>query len=117
MLKTFIEMDNWAAPATVHEVSSANPNDLKIPLTDVVRFRFFQQTVTIINGEELRSEKKNFSNWYYVGKRLNASGVKSLYPASRELLSKMKKANCDAVLIRDETLLLLSPGDTVFNTN
>lgn len=117
MLKTFIELDNWAATPTIKEVSSTNPKDLNFSLENVVRFRYFQQTVTTINGEELKSDKKDFSHWYYVGKRLKLADVRNLYPQSKELFANMKRSNCDAVLIREETLLLLPYGDTVFSTN
>lgn len=117
MLKTFIEMDNWAASKTILEVTTTNPKELNISFNNVVRFRFFQQTIAIIQGEELRSDKKNFSNWYYVGRKLTINEVKSLYPNSTELISRMKKSHCDAVLIKEETLLMLSSDDCVFNVN
>lgn len=42
-------------------------------------FRFFDRTVTVIDGETLTGDRKNVSGWYYQGEKMTLEQVKATH--------------------------------------
>lgn len=53
-------------------------------------FRFVDQEQAIVNGEVLKGAFKDYSGWFYKGRRLSLDDVKKEMPDSNILISNMK---------------------------
>lgn len=118
MIKYYMEVDLWAHQPMLREVKSNDPSNIKEIVKDidsVVRFRIYEQNVIFHNGETFKSEIKNSSKWYYVGKLLSPTDIRDNYPQFKGLISKMKKENCNAVLIKKQTPYLLTEDAEIYN--
>ena len=115
MVKHFVELDHLGGTVTLTEVSSRRPENLKISTKNLVRFRYFDRKETNINGDTTYEQCRNFSCWYYVGKRLTLSEVKNKFPTEKELIYKMEMRQSDAVLICEKFVLPLNSDDRVFS--
>lgn len=88
----------------VKEVSERDVNKvskLMRPSTNCFGFRFFDKTVTVVDGETLTGEKKNISGWYYWGEKMTLEQVKATYGSDNNyhnLIKNMVNNGYEAVV-------------------
>lgn len=119
MLKHFIECLH---PGVIFSETSI----IEIPERDVKKvnlsascyaFRFFDKTVTMIDGEILTGDRKNISGWYYKGEIMSFEQVKSEFGNDieyRNIISNME-INGIKTVVRTKfgQLMPLNENDTV----
>ena len=75
---------------------------------------FFDCNVITINGVELRSEKRNETGWYYVGKELSLDEAKSQGKISAEQYKRYSSfGHRKIVITKEERAIPLWAVDTV----
>lgn len=81
MLKHYVEYLYPGIFVSETSVSEISERDVaKIELSDnCFGFRFFDRTVTIVDGEILTGERKNVSGWHYQGEKMTLEQVKATY--------------------------------------
>lgn len=103
MLRHYVE---YLYPGLIVNESSvkeiAERDEKKVEVTDnCFGFRFFDRTVTIIDGETLTGERKNVSGWYYKGEKLTLDQLKKSFDNDknyRRVISNMECNGYAAVL-------------------
>ena len=81
MLKHYVEYLYPSIFVSETSVSEISERDVaKIELSDnCFGFRFFDRTVTFVDGEILTGERKNVSGWHYQGEKMTLEQVKATY--------------------------------------
>ena len=116
MLKHYVEFcfaGTFFIERQIKEVDERNPNLITVP-SDAFAYRFYDCTETVINGETLIGEKKNFSPFTYFGKLYTLNEVKSEFPENKNLISNMEYNKIDKVVrTRKGNWQFLKKGDIV----
>lgn len=85
MLKHYVEYlypGIIVSETSVEEISERDVS--KVELSDnCFGFRFFDRTVTVIDGETLTGDRKNISGWHYKGEKMTLEQVKANYGSDR----------------------------------
>ena len=95
MLKHYVEYlypGILVSETSIVEVAERDVKAVTIP-DDCFGFRFFDRTVTVIDGEILTGDRKNVSGWYYQGEKMTLEQVKAIYgsdPKYRILIANME---------------------------
>jgi len=93
MLKHYIEFlypGIFAAEGSAKEVSSRDPDKIKIP-ENCHGFRFYDRQETVAeDGETLSGEPKNYSGVYYRGRAMTLEDVKRELPNPCNLIENME---------------------------
>lgn len=94
MLKHYVEYLYPGILVSETSVKEVAERDVKaVDLSDgCFGFRFFDRTVTVIDGETLTGDRKNVSGWYYQGEKMTLEQVKATYGSDhnyRILISNM----------------------------
>ena len=80
-------------------------------------FRFFDRTVTVIDGETLTGDRKNVSGWYYQGEKMTLEQVKATHGSDhnyRMLISNMENNGYGTVVkTKFGQFMPLNDNDTV----
>jgi len=98
MKKTYVE---FIIPGMVFadyqnggEVEDRNPHKIGDIPEFAVAFRFYDQTIAIVDGEELVGERQNVSGAYYINARVyTVEDVKREMPSERILISNIENNN------------------------
>lgn len=61
-------------------------------------FRFYDQEEEDRNGEMLKGVQKNYSGWYFIGRKMTLEDVKKEMPDSKILISNMECNRYKAVV-------------------
>ena len=81
MLKHYVEYLYPGILFSETSVSEISERDVsKVSISDnCFGFRFFDRTVTVVDGEILTGNTKNISGWYYKGEKMTLEQVKATY--------------------------------------
>ena len=103
MLKHYVEYLSpgiFISETSVSEISERDVKKVEIP-DNCFGFRFFDRTVTVIDGEMLTGDRKNISNWYYKGEKMTLDQVKETFGNDskyKNLIWNMEHNNYSAVV-------------------
>lgn len=94
MLKHYVEYQYFGIPFSETSVREISERDVsKVSISDnCFGFRFFDRTMTVVDGEILTGNRKNISGWYYKGEKMTLEQVKATLGNDdnyRILISKM----------------------------
>ena len=116
MLKHFVEFlypGIIVCETSTKEIAERKPELITVP-EGAFAYRFYDQVHTIVDGELLKGEAKNFSGYTYFGKAYSLEEVKRLFPESRTLISNMEcNGYAKVVRTRAGNWMPLSEEDTV----
>lgn len=113
MLKHYVErqtFDILVPNSYITEVEERNPAQIE-PSEFCFRFRFFDRTEEVIDGETLTGKEKNVSGWYYFGQRMTLEEVNGMNLPN--LISHMKETGLSAVRTKFNQFFLLGENDIV----
>lgn len=119
MLKHYVEYLYPGIIVSETSVKEVAERDVKsVDLSDgCFGFRFFDRTVTVIDGETLTGDRKNVSGWYYQGEKMTLEQVKATYGSDRNyriLISNMENNGYGAVVkTKFGQFMPLNDNDTV----
>ncbi|MCI8655787.1 MAG: hypothetical protein HFJ48_08055 [Clostridia bacterium] len=119
MLKHFVEYlypGVFVSETSVEEIAERDTK--KVTFSDgCFGFRFFDKSVTVVDGETLTGERKNISNWYYQGEKMTLAEVKEKHGDDRDyhiLISNMENNGYNAVVkTKFGQFIPLNDGDTI----
>ncbi len=81
-------------------------------------YRFFDRTLAIINGEVLLGEKRNYSNYAYIGTEYSLSEIKRLFPKNQHIIEKLECCEgCRAIRTIAATWAFVGKDDTVISVD
>ena len=92
MVKHYVEFSLPGILSTkyqVKEVAELDSKKFAIP-SDAFAYRFFDRSVTIVDGETLFGEKENLSPYFYLGKEYSLEEIKSQFPEHIFLIYNME---------------------------
>lgn len=119
MLKHYVEYLYPGIIVSETSVSEIPERDVKkVELPDgSFGFRFFDRTVTVVDGETLTGDRKNVSGWHYQGEKMTIEQVKATFGNDgkhRILISNMENNGYTAVVkTRFGQFLPLNDNDTI----
>lgn len=119
MLKHFVEYLYPGIIVSETSVEEVAERDVKkVEVSDsCFGFRFFDRTVSVVDGETLTGDRKNVSGWFYQGERMTLNEVKERFGNDRNysiLISNMENNGYDAVVkTRFGQFMPLNKEDTV----
>jgi len=119
MLKHYVEFlypGLLVSETSVEEIAERDTK--KVEMSDsCFGFRFFDRTVSVIDGETLTGDRKNVSGWYYQGEKMTLEQVKASFGNDRNyriLISNMENNGYDAVVkTKFGQFIPLNDGDTI----
>lgn len=81
MLKHYVEYLYPGLLVSETSVSEIPERDVsKVEISDnCFGFRFFDRTVTVVDGETLTGDRKNVSGWHYQGEKMSLEQVKETF--------------------------------------
>lgn len=92
MLKHYVEFSfpgAFFSEYSVKEVAERNPELITVP-EGAFAYRFFDRIETVVDGETLTGERKNFSPFTYFGTAYTLEEVKAQFPEYTILISNME---------------------------
>ena len=102
MLKHFVE---FSYPGIIfsdyshEEIAERKPELVTVP-KEAFAYRFFDQVQTVVEGELLTGERKNYSRYTYFGKVYTLEEVKKEYGiVSKNNLTELQEKSYDAVVL------------------
>lgn len=103
------------ASETSREVIDHN-DPTKVNVSEnAIGFRFVEQEFVIDGDEEFKGKEKNYTNWFYIGKRLTLADVEKRFgkdPKYSILISNMKNNHIDSVcMTRFGNFMSMENGD------
>lgn len=118
MLKHYVEYRLNCEEKITVEIATRNVEKIEIP-DNCLGFRFFDRSVTVINGETLTGDKKNLSGWYYLGEEMTLEQVKETYGDDKNykiLIFNMENNGYKIVKTKSGKLIPLKENDTVIQS-
>ncbi len=116
MLKHFVEFSYpgiFVSEYSHEEIAERKPELVNVP-EDAFAYRFYDQVQTIVDGELLTGERKNYSGITYFGKVYTLEEVKAQFPEYTTLISNMKCNGWNRVVrTRKGNWQPFEDGDTV----
>ena len=119
MLKHYVEYLHPGiifSESSVEEIAERDVKAVNMP-DSCFGFRFFDRTVTDIDGETLAGGRKNVSGWYLQGEKMTLEQVKAIYGSDhnyRILISNMEGNGYGAVVkTKFGQFIPLNNNDTV----
>lgn len=115
MLKHYVEYRILFSETSVKEVSERDVKAVNMP-DGCFGFRFFDRTVTVIDGETLKGDRKNVSGWYYQGEKMTLEQVKATYGSDHDyriLIAIMEHNGYGALVKTKFGFMPLNDNDTV----
>jgi len=103
MLKHYVEYlypGIIVSETSVNEIPERDVSKVDIP-ANCFGFRFFDRTVTVMDGETLTGDMKNVSGWHYQGEKMTLEQVKATYGNDGEhniLISNMENYGYAAIV-------------------
>ncbi len=103
MLKHYVEYLYPGIIVSETSVSEIAERDVsKVEISDhCFGFRFFDRTVTVVDGENLTGDRKNISGWYYQGEKMTIEQVKATFGSDSKydiLISNMENNGYTSVV-------------------
>lgn len=116
MLKHFVEFSYpgiFFSEYSHEEIAERKPELVTVP-KEAFAYRFFDQVQTVVDGEPLTGERKNYSRYTYFGKVYTLEEVKKEFPEYTTLISNMECNGWNRVVrTRKGNWQPLEEGDTV----
>ena len=115
MLKHFVERlypGIICSETTVCEIPERDVKAVQLA-GDCFGFRFFDKTVTVVDGETLTGSRKNVSGWYYQGEKMTIDQVKATFGHDAILISNMENNGYTEVVKTRFGFMPLNDNDTV----
>lgn len=103
MLKHYVEYlypGIFVSETSVSEISERDVSKVEIS-DNCFGFRFFDRTVTVVDGEPLFGDRKNVSGWHYQGEKMTIEQVKATFGNDSKyniLISNMENNGYTAVV-------------------
>ena len=109
----FLYPGAFFAESSVQKTETRDPNSLVLP-DGADGFRFFSRTEFNVDGEVVMGEKKDFSEWFYIGREMSLDNVKREMSNERILQDNMKYNHWDRIVcVRSGKCYPLESGDRV----
>lgn len=119
MLKHYVEYLHPGIIVSETSVSEISERDVsKVEISDnCFGFRFFDRTVTVVDGEMLTGDRKNISGWHYCGEKMTLDQVKATFGNDSKYSILISNMECNDVraVVRTQfgQFIPLNDGDQI----
>lgn len=99
MLKHYVEYLHpgiIVSETSVREISERDVSKVEIS-DNCFGFRFFDRTVTFVDGEMFTGKRKNISGWHYRGKKMTLNQVKATFGNDSKYSILISNMECNDV--------------------
>ena len=119
MLKHYVEYLHpgiIVSETSVSEISERDVSKVEISV-NCFGFRFFDRTVTVVDGEMLTGDRKNISGWQYRGEKMTLDQVKATFGNDSKYSILISNMECNDVraVVRTQfgQFIPLNDGDQI----